>query len=213
MENIIFVSGIGTGIGKTFMSSLLVNALKAHYWKPIQAGTSSRDIDFLQQHHFYDGVLYPETYVLQSAESPHRAAQKENIVIDIDKIKKDFIAIKKEMKKDDVLIIEGAGGLLSPVNDEEQNLHLIQQLNVPVLLVSQNYLGSINHSLLSSSALQTHKIKCIGWAFNGDVAGYEDDIVRWSGLQKLFSVPFMQTYPSPQNEIFEHILLRMKKVQ
>lgn len=156
-----FVSGIGTEIGKTIASAILTEALKADYWKPIQAG----DLD----HSDTDKVkalvsnsisqFHQESYRLTTPMSPHAAAKKEGTSIDIENI--------KQPNTTNSLIIEGAGGLLVPLNEQDCIIDLIEQLKVQVILVSQHYLGSINHTLLSIEALKKRHIPIKGILFNG----------------------------------------------
>src|SRR4051812_32249696 len=139
----IFITGIGTGVGKTIISAIVTEKLKADYWKPIQSG----DLDNSDTLKVRDLVsnkttrFYPETYRLTQPFSPHKSAAIDNVVIDIQTI--------IPPKTDNQLIIEGAGGLMVPLNDNALIIDLIKQLNAQVILVSQNYLGSINHTLLS----------------------------------------------------------------
>jgi len=88
------------------------------------------------------------------------------------------------------LIIEGAGGLLVPLNDNEFVIDLIKKLNAKVLLVSRNYLGSINHSLLTAQVCKAHNLNVLGWIFNDQYMHYEEEIVRWSGFPAKGSVSF-----------------------
>src|SRR6476661_6487153 len=144
-RKIIFVSGTGTGIGKTFVSAILAEALHADYWKPVQAGYATiTDSDWVKNALTNKkSVVHPEAYKLKLAASPHIGAREENITISLQKI------ADKLPAGDNDLIIEGAGGLMVPLNDHEFVTDLIKLLNVPVVLVSRNTLGSINFSLLS----------------------------------------------------------------
>lgn len=156
-----FVSGIGTEVGKTVTSAVLVHALKANYWKPVQAGDlEDTDTDKVKRWtQTEDRVYYPETYRLNTPASPHLAAKLDGVSIDLT----DFKVPASEAP----LVIEGAGGLHVPLNDTALIIDLIQQLGFPVVLVSRHYLGSINHSLLSFEALKARNIPIAGWIFNG----------------------------------------------
>jgi dethiobiotin synthetase len=154
-----FVTAIGTDSGKTVVSSILCKALQADYWKPVQAGFP-RDADTVfQLIGNGNSKIHPETYVFETAASPHAAAAVENIVIKL----KDFVV--PSHKKD--LIIEGAGGCLVPLNDHDFVIDLATKLEADVILVSNLYLGSINHTLLSLEALNRRKLKIKGIIFNG----------------------------------------------
>ena len=157
----IFVTGIGTGIGKTIVSAILVEKLKADYWKPIQSGDLDNS-DTLAIRNLISNslsVLHPEAYRLTQPFSPHKSAAIDGIEIDP--------ATIKAPKTSNTLIIEGAGGLMVPLNDQFLIIDLIKQLEAEVILVSQNYLGSINHTLLSASVLKQYQIPLKGIIFNG----------------------------------------------
>ena len=178
-----FVTGIGTGIGKTLIAAILARALDADYWKPVQAGTDHTDsqvmLDLLPGLH-----IHPEVYKLSMAASPHIAAREEGINISLENI----VHRKPPGKRN--LIIEGPGGLLVPLNDNEFVADLIEALGVKVILVSRNYLGSINHSLLTAESCKARKISVTGWIFNDQYLHYEDEIVRWTGYPRIASIPF-----------------------
>jgi dethiobiotin synthetase len=181
----IFITGIGTGIGKTLVAAVVAEALEAAYWKPVQAGyEDGTDSEWVGERISRpQGRLHPEAYKLALPASPHIAARKEGIVIDIDRIVSQFKTIKTRP-----LVIEGAGGLFVPLNDRQFMIDLIRQLDATVLLVSRNYLGSINHSLLTAAACQG--LRVAGWVFNDQYMRYEEEIARWSGLPAIASIPF-----------------------
>ena len=155
-----FVTGIGTDVGKTVVSSILVNLLKADYWKPIQAG-DLHFTDSMKIEKWCDGVhIHPERYRLAQPMSPHAAAERDNVEIHV----KDFCLPDSKSH----LIVEGAGGLLVPLNENQMIIDLIEYLQIDVVLVSQHYLGSINHTLLSIEAMQNRQIPIAGIIFNGD---------------------------------------------
>ena len=156
----IFVTGIGTDVGKTVACTILAKAMNAGYWKPIQAGIESKDIDFLEKYRGPDRT-YKSRYTLKTPASPHLAAAIEGLHIEID----DFTIPNYS---EETLIIEGAGGLHVPLNDEHLIIDLIEHFKTPVILVSKNYLGSINHTLLSIEALKRRNIPILGVLFNGD---------------------------------------------
>jgi dethiobiotin synthetase len=158
----IFVTGIGTGIGKTIVSAVIAEALQADYWKPIQAGladgTDTETIKKLVSN--TRTKIYPEAFRLKIPASPHTAAAAENISINI----KDF----QLPHTTNNLVIEGAGGLMVPLNDKELMSDLISHFHAEVILVVRHYLGSINHTLLSLEALSSRKIPLMGIVFNGE---------------------------------------------
>jgi dethiobiotin synthetase len=157
-----FVTGIGTDVGKTVVSAILVKALKANYWKPIQAGdlenTDRMKVQALTS--MSADYFHPERYLLPYPMSLHASAERAGIEIEIDKL-----IVPQHANK---LIIEGAGGLMVPLNRKNLIIDLIPQFNAEVILVSRHYLGSINHTLLSLEALENRGIKLKGIIFNGD---------------------------------------------
>lgn len=166
----IFITGIGTDVGKTIASAIVVEALEADYWKPIQAG----DIDFSDTHKVKSQILnpksqfHPNAYALNTPASPHLAASLDGITIDIKKI--------IEPKTDNHLVIEGAGGVLVPLNDTECVVDLIKK-DYKVIVVSRHYLGSINHTLLTIEALQNRQLKVVGIIFSGDENKATEEII------------------------------------
>jgi dethiobiotin synthetase len=164
-----FVTAIGTDSGKTIVSAILVEYLNADYWKPIQAGPP-RDTDLVNQLVTNErSKFHPERYLLNTPASPHAAAKFDNVTIKLE----DFDLPKT---KND-LIIEGAGGLLVPLNDHDCIIDLIDKLEVETVLVCNLYLGSINHSLLSIAALKARNIKVKGIIFNGNANLESEEII------------------------------------
>ncbi|HEY2649059.1 MAG TPA: dethiobiotin synthase, partial [Puia sp.] len=128
-----------------------------------------------------------ETYKLKLAASPHIAAQQENKRIELKKISDDF----NQMDRNRPLVIEGAGGLMVPLNDQDFVIDLMKMLDARLVLVSRNYLGSINHSLMTAKICRSKGLDVAGWVFNDQYMNYESDIIRWSGYPSLFSLPLM----------------------
>jgi dethiobiotin synthetase len=157
----LFITGISTDVGKTISSAIIVESLKADYWKPVQAG----DLDNSDSHKIQNLISNSETKIFQNAyqintpASPHHAAAIDNIVIDLKKI--------IEPKTQNHLVVEGAGGLFVPLNDTDCVIDLIQP-DYKVIVVSRHYLGSINHTLLTIEALKSRKITIAGIIFSGD---------------------------------------------
>jgi len=179
-----FVTGIGTGIGKTIVSAVLTEKLKADYWKPVQSGDLDNS-DTLKVRSLVSNdrsVFHPETYRLTQPYSPHKSAAIDGIEIK----KENFIT----PKTDNNLIIEGAGGLMVPLNDGFLMINLIKQLNACVILVSQNYLGSINHTLLSAAILKQYGINTAGIIFNGKTdIDSESYILQYTGIKLIGRLP------------------------
>jgi dethiobiotin synthetase len=180
----LFVTGIGTGIGKTIVSAVLTEKLQADYWKPVQSGDLDNS-DTLKVQSLVSNqktVFHPETYKLTQPYSPHKSAAIDDVEIDPAK----FILPKTYNN----LIIEGAGGLMVPLNNQFLMIDLIKQLNVSVVLVSQNYLGSINHTLLSVAILKQYGINMEGIIFNGKTdVDSEQYILQYTGIKLLGKLP------------------------
>jgi dethiobiotin synthetase len=174
----IFVTGIGTDVGKTVASAIICEALQADYWKPVQTGSYfSTDSDKLKKYIRNERTkIHPESYVLRQYMSPHAAAELEGKHITLDSI--------HVPKADNVMVIEGAGGIMVPLNDREFIVDLIIKCEAEVVLVIQNYLGSINHSILSIDALKFRNIPVLGIVFNGPPHKLSEDIIlSYSGLK------------------------------
>lgn len=204
----IFITGIGTDIGKTVVAAIVTEALHAWYWKPVQAGfDNGTDTGWVGERISHpEGRLLPETYKLALPASPHIAAREEGITISLDRIAAQFEAFRAARPFSAVspsspsgasaeappgfLVIEGAGGLFVPLNDTQFVIDLVKRLDATVLLVSRNYLGSINHSLLTAAACRSHGLHTAGWIFNDQYLHYEDEIVQWSGIPAIASIPF-----------------------
>lgn len=164
-----FVTGIGTDIGKTVVSAVLCRKLNAAYYKPIQAGNLDElESDFIQN--LVPGIsIFESTYKLKNPVSPHLAAKLDDIHIYIDNI-----AVPSFEGN---LIIEGAGGILVPLNDEYTTLDLIKKLGLPVIVVASHYLGSINHTLLTCAVLTQGGVEIAGIIFNGESNNESESII------------------------------------
>lgn len=180
----IFITGTGTDVGKTLIAAIVTEALQADYWKPVQAGYTDGTDSLLVQEMLSNkkSVIYPELYRLKMPASPHLSAAAEEKEIKI----KDIIANLPHTKNQ--LIIEGAGGLMVPLNKKEFITGLIKKLKAKVIIVSKNELGSINHSLLTAAVLKKEKINVAGWIFSGEYKNYEQEIAGWSGYPVIASV-------------------------
>ena len=184
-----FVTGIDTDVGKTTISAILVEALAADYWKPVQAGgLDCTDTNAVQQlvsnptSHFFK-----ETYRLNTPASPHYAAELDGVEIDVQAF--------QIPETDRNLIIEGAGGLFVPLNKDFLIIDLIQRFNIPVVLVAKFYLGSINHTLSSIDALQKRNIPIAGIIFNGPITeSSQKYILEYSKIPCLACIPWLDGF-------------------
>ncbi|WP_435253756.1 dethiobiotin synthase [Tenacibaculum sp. A30] len=165
-----FITGISTEVGKTIASAIITEALQADYWKPIQSG----DIDYSDTHKVQKlisntkTVFHPNSYALQTPMSPHAAAEIDGITIEIDNI--------KEPVTENHLVIEGAGGLLVPLNDKNTLLDAIKP-DYKVVVVSRHYLGSINHTLLTVNLLKEKGFE-VSLIFSGNEHKTTEDIIK-----------------------------------
>lgn len=195
-----FVTAIHTDSGKTFTSNILVHSLKADYWKPIQCGLPG-DREYIQRQAPSGTTIHPERHRLLTPASPHFAAEKEGINIRLE----DF---KLPDTKGKPLIVEGAGGLLVPINGQETIADLVVHLKLPVILVINHYLGALNHSLLTLAELEKRQIPITGIVFNGDdFQGAEEIILSRTNAPCLLRIPTLID-PLPS-----HIEMLASKIQ
>lgn len=189
-----FVTAIGTDSGKTIVSAILTEALQADYWKPIQCG-APRDTETVQSLVSNDiSSFHQEGIFLQKPASPHDAAKAENRTVMITDVEKLYFNLQK------TTIIEGAGGLLVPINDDEFIIDIPQRFDIPILLVANLYLGSINHTLLSINELQRRNLTVKGIVFNGASNPESERIIlKHSGYRKLLHV-------LPEKEITKEVV-------
>ena len=183
-----FVTGIDTDIGKTVVSAILVEALNADYWKPIQSGDLHyTDTDKVKELVNEKAILHPEAYRLNNPLSPHASAKLDSISISLDSF--------QLPKTNNNLIVEGAGGLLVPINEEGNYLSdVILKLGMEIILVSKNYLGSINHTLLSIEYLKSNSISVKGIIIVGEKNESSESIItKNTGVKILHHVPMVES--------------------
>ena len=171
MKQTYFITGIGTEVGKTIASAIVTEALEADYWKPIQAG----DLENSDTHKVKrlitnkKSVFHENAFELNTPMSPHAAAKIDGVKVSAKKI--------KLPKTKSSLVIEGAGGLLVPINDKETIADLIKP-DHEVIIVSKHYLGSINHTLLTVEALKSRNLTCAGIIFSGEENPSSEEIIK-----------------------------------
>ena len=166
----LFITGIGTDVGKTIASSILVEALEADYWKPIQAGDlDNSDTNKVEKYvSNTTTTFHKNAYALRTPASPHYAAEIDGIIIDLNEI--------KEPETKNHLVVEGAGGIFVPLNSKDCVMDLIQP-DYKVIVVSRHYLGSINHTLMTIEILKSRKLNVAGIIFSGDVNKATESII------------------------------------
>ncbi|WP_438962690.1 dethiobiotin synthase [Nonlabens sp.] len=178
-----FITGISTDVGKTLVAALITEALQADYWKPVQSGGIEHSDRMEVQRLISNSktVFHKERYFLETPMSPHEAAAIDGITIEIDQIKRP--------QTENQLVIEGAGGLLVPLNNTHTIIDLIQP-DDKVILVSSGYLGSINHTLLSIEALKSRGLTCAGIIYNQvELAGTIEIIEKMTGVPTIAHLP------------------------
>ena len=194
-----FITGTDTGIGKTVVSAMLTLGLKAEYWKPVQSGLTERtDTDTVKYlTGLPDSHFHKETYRLNEPLSPHASAAIDGVEISINNFK------LPDIKPENHLIIEGAGGLMVPLNDEAMIIDLIKQLDIPVLLVSRSSLGTLNHTFLSLDQLRRYDIDVLGVIMSGPL-----NLSNRKAIEKYGEVPVLGELP--QLDLLQPELLKQE---
>ena len=187
MNRSIAIAGIHTGIGKTIASAVIAEAIGADYWKPVQAGIEERDNLLLKQL-LTNGMerVHDEAILLTEPMSPHAAAVIDQVEIDYTKF--------PWPNTDKTLIVETAGGLLSPMSGTTTMADFIQHYRLPTILIAQNYLGSINHTLLTIEVIRKRGINLLGLVMNGrSNESSESFIEQYAGLPIIARIPHFET--------------------
>jgi len=190
------ISGTDTGIGKTVVAAILTLALDAIYWKPIQSGTADGTdtetvaaLTGLGQCHFRR-----EQYALREALSPHRAAELDGV-----EIRPEELDLPGDIPSDRWLVVEGAGGVLVPINRHTLQVDLFARWRAPVVLCARTSLGTINHTLLSIEALRNREIRVVGIVFIGDpMPDTERTILAFGKVTRLGHLPKLPRLAAPE---------------
>lgn len=179
MKSTLIVTGTDTGIGKTMFSAGLTAALGASYWKPVQSGLEDEtDSEFVARiGRVPPSRIIPERYRLVTPASPHLAARIDGVEISME----DFV----RPAIDGPLVIEGAGGLLVPLNETDTYADLMARWQAPVVLCARTALGTINHTLLSLEALKARGVPVLGVAFIGDEVAESQRIIGVMGKTRI----------------------------
>jgi dethiobiotin synthetase len=176
-----FVTAIGTDSGKTLFSAILAEALQADYWKPIQSGSPSDSSQVIKLLSNPQSQVWKEAYHLHRPLSPHHAARLEGRSISLEDIS--LPPTKRN------LVIEGAGGVLVPLNATDFVIDLAKRFEAQVILVANLYLGSINHTLLTAAELRRRQLSVAGIVFNGEPnPDSESIILQHTGYKKLLYI-------------------------
>lgn len=190
----ILIIGTNTNVGKTWFSAFLTYHLKADYWKPIQTG-SPHDSQYIQTYLQASCQIHPSTYTFAEPISPHLASKNAKQYIEIPKIQQQLKQII-ESSQAEFLIIESAGGICTPLNPQHTNLDLSYSLKCPTLLISNAYLGCLNHAIAShkllTQSLNNANTKFLGWVLNGydeyPYNNYIQDLINYSQSPLFFQI-------------------------
>ncbi|MDY6822950.1 MAG: dethiobiotin synthase [Thermodesulfobacteriota bacterium] len=202
-----FVTGTDTGVGKTVVAAILLRGLRGVYWKPVQSGVAPmtdtqwvRDITGLDDSHFIS-----ESYVLNTPASPHLSAAMDGVRINMDEISMPAVG-------DTPLIIEGAGGVLVPLNTDRFIADLIKGLDVPALVVAPSGLGMINHTLLTLDQLRSRDIPVLGVVMNGEPHEANKKAVEHYGRVPVIAEipPLPEMTPAALDEAFDLFTLERR---
>lgn len=184
-----FVAGTDTGVGKTLASAIIAVAIGADYWKPIQSGIAdeiSEQEKIKQLTHIDNKKILASVYSLKASLSPDQAAKLENITIDMKK------CVLPDT--DNHLIVEGAGGVMVPLNEHDCLIDLMEKLQLSVIVVARGTLGTINHTLLTLEALRKRNLPVHGVVFSGNLnKDSQRAIEKWGNVNTLFHIPHFDT--------------------
>jgi dethiobiotin synthase len=196
----VFITGTGTDVGKTVVSATLCVGLNARYWKPVQCGPDL-DREFVARWIGRERI-HPGVYELQAPLSPHQAAPMEDQIVDMNRI----LAGAKELRGP--AIVEGAGGLLVPLNGQHFVADLIRALGARPIVVAATGLGTINHTLLTIEALRARDLEPLGVIFNGDEnLKNQDSIERYGYVPVIGRIPRAQEFT---RDYFQSAFARLK---
>jgi dethiobiotin synthetase len=188
-----FVTGTDTGIGKTALAALLVAALDANYWKPIQTGsiegTDRETVRRLAE--VPEERLLREAYCFEPPVSPHLAAQEAGVRIRLDNLAWPPTEVRDAER---TWIVEGAGGVLVPINESETMIDLMRRIALPVVVAARSTLGTINHTLLTLAALRAARLEVRGVVFVGDAhEGNRRAIEHYGETRVVGRIPWIES--------------------
>ena len=188
MTRDLFVTGTDTGVGKTVLSALLVASLNRRYWKPIQTGASEGTDRAAVVN--WAGVTiehtHPEAFLFDPPVSPHLAAEQQGKRIDLD-------AIRRPADSHPI-VIEGAGGVLVPINEDALMIDLIRRLQAAVVIAARSTLGTINHTLLTVEAARNANLPLIGVVMVGrENVDNRKAIERYGRVPVIGAIPWLES--------------------
>lgn len=181
----VFVTGTDTGVGKTVVSAALMARFSgACYWKPIQTGSDDDTGEVLRLAGLPHASAYHHGVRLPDPVSPHLAARRAGIRIDIP------FHTAAVRERDEKWVVEGAGGALAPVNEMDLMVHLMERLGLPVVIAARTTLGTINHTLLTIEALRARRLKIAGVVMVGEPnADNREAIEHYGGVPVVAEMP------------------------
>jgi dethiobiotin synthetase len=198
MNKGIFITGTDTGVGKTIISAWLALQLQAAYWKPIQTG-SIYDKDSATVRSFGKITVYPESYLYPDAVSPHLAASLVGAEINLANI-----SFPSELTK--FIIVEGAGGIMVPLNRREFMVDLIKKLRLPIVIVARSCLGTINHTLLTIEQARISGVEIKAVILNGELNNHNMQAISYYGNTEVF---FVKKYENLTELVMQPIPARL----
>lgn len=176
-----FVTAIGTDSGKTLVSAIVCEALGADYWKPVQSGLPRDTETVASLVSNTNTIFHPERFLLKTPASPHAAAKIDGVQIRLDSF--------QLPPTRNTLVVEGAGGCLVPLSEHHLIIDLVSRLNLEMILVSNLYLGSINHTLLTCEAIKKRNLPVKGIIFNGEANDESERIIlHYTNLRCLLRI-------------------------
>ncbi len=216
----VFITGTDTDVGKTIVAAALAAFLHSKkinvgVFKPCESGCLKNaqgelipeDAQFLKQMSAsQDSLDQINPYRFEAPLAPGLAAELENKEIDLEILHQKFLELQA---LHEVVLVEGAGGLMVPLSKTQNVMHLIQKLQIPVLLVARNGLGTLNHTLLSLELLQKEKVEILGVVFNQTQP--DEDLSAKYNLQTLrawTSVPVLGTFPYIQKPFQRDVFVK-----
>jgi dethiobiotin synthetase len=208
-----WIAGTDTDVGKTLVSAVVVQGLQSSYWKPIQSGIMDgtdtgyvQKLTGLKKDHFI-----PEVYKFKQPLSPHLAARLDGGEVHTDSI----FAPDPALIKNGSLVIEGAGGLLVPLNGDSLMIDLMKQIEAPVILVCRSSLGTINHSLLSIRVLKEYGFNIMGFVMNGpENLENEKAVIKYGQIEHLGSIPHLKSLTREVlTEVWNNLRIKDKIVE
>ncbi len=196
-----FVTAIGTDSGKTLVSAIVCEALGADYWKPVQSGLPRDTETVASLVSNTNTIFHPERFLLKTPASPHAAAKIDGV-----KIRLDSFQLPPTRN---TLVVEGAGGCLVPLSEHHLIIDLVSRLNLEMILVSNLYLGSINHTLLTCEAIKKRNLPVKGIIFNGEANEESERIIlHYTNLRCLLRI---RKEPAINREVVKAYALELKE--